>query len=59
MYGDGEVSVLQIHFGEPVPRFQQVFHRVNTLHFEMLGVYKLVEGFEVYHWSLPSVLLGD
>ena len=53
------VSVFQIHFGKPVPWLQQVFHHVNTLNFEMLGVYELVAGFRVYHWSLPFVHLGE
>ena len=38
---------------------QAIFHSMNTLHFEVLGVDKSVKGFEAYHWSLPSILLGD
>ena len=45
--------------GEPVPWLQQVLYRVDTLHLEMFDVYKPVKGFEIYHWSLPSVLFGN
>ena len=40
---------------QPVPQLQQVFHHVNTLHFEMLDVYELVEGYEVYVPLIPAL----
>ena len=57
MYEDAEVSVFQIHFGKPVPWLQQVLHHVNTLHFEILGVYELNESFEISTLR-PSLELG-
>ena len=48
-----------MHLFQPIPLPQEILNGVNTLHFEVLGVDKLIEGFKIYHWSLPSILLRD
>lgn len=59
MNWDGELYILQVQLGWPVVLNQQDSQGVNAFHLEMLGFNPPIEGFEVYHWSPPALLLWN
>ena len=57
--GDCEVRILEIYFGHVVSFFHDISKHIYALHFEVLGLHKIVQPFEIDNWSLTTIFLGD
>ena len=52
-----KVSIFQVQFYHPVIFLDEVWEYVQPLHFEVLSLHKVVQGFQIYYRSLTSILL--